>query len=1336
MNVFVRDSRSTAPSYLCWHADAPVGKTVLLADYVQRPPHNTDILNFFVSAAHGTDTRAEFEKQMADQIGTFLRSPQQCMPGGVRQWRRLFAAAAAESVRHGRKLLLVVDGLDDDVAWSGLAADGEAPAAGGRSRPSVIRGSIAALLPAAPPPGMRVIVSLRRGVRYPDDLPARHPLRQRTHLRALAPVEGVPQIRLTPPDPTALGETVAGLLAAAGGGLRTADLAELAGLPADRLDRLVQGPAGRSLVLDDPVAQTYALAEPGLSQAIREELGDEAIARHTRALLAWSQGWRTAGWPSGTPPYPLTHQLRLLAGAAERAAYVLDMPRLRRLASTAGPGTAIAQLDALEEEISPSDTTSGSLAVLVPLIAARALLRRESLEVPPGAPALLLRLGEVERARGLARSAPTVAARAVHLADVAVEMTYAEREGADAVALEAAQWLTRTDQGFPGTYQDTETYTRLLEAARTLVSLNDPGAARTLLRAVVRDKAAGIEALTEAAGLLVTANDADGVTALRERAQTLSEGGTRDRGAAVDLWGALARAMPSLSSDAGDRIMAICEELGPSDGLDAVDVLARAASALSRLPARRHRVAQEKTQAALARITEALADPDALSEDDQAHLGRELAGTLARLAQAVDDTMPPTRNALKDIDRLLKSLPERLRVGVLGDVIPERALSLTEAGEERRAQEVKADLVTARKEKNAVRRNKDAERKVLAASRRKDTKTQTESGDTQRQARPAPVTRRAHMHRPSTGLRPPGDGPQHDHVHLLHEADDQLGAGNLLRSRELLETALRRSPGPSSHPPAPEDWTVDLSQALGFAGEFSTAEALAAYLPGTRDRVLHLAAFSLGCSLGGHTGAGGRYAHEAARLTADNADPGLRNVVAQALAHAGDAPAASATAAGRTAAEKRQALTAVAAGLTRHCPEEAARIAEPLTEALIRRIDSGSPLRTLPELAALLLAYPDIRRPDPRLHEAFRLASLRLSDTPPPWHTPSMTVLTLLKRLGCLPERNSHVIAGITSRWQRSLQPGEEPCAELALLSAVDGDTTALWRHAEAARTPDGRATALYAAAAYLAGAPITLTTASRTGDRVVRTCLALARASGDGSPPAKATARRIVRSLLRTDAWTHTIPLLPQLAPGALRHLSLIARDQDRGTDGPEAPEATHPNPEQTGDNSARPPPTLAACGGTRSALKACAAPHTRGDVPFAASWRAASRHCSPHPVVVTSLGCSPALGFIHSGHELSFVLDVADLYKTEIGIPLAFDIAAEGDEDVGSRTRCALRDRVNKLSPRQVCPRSVEGAPGCRQRSGPAGASIEPDVVTLQSDGGHTVPSGHNYDEESVNW
>ncbi len=378
MNAFVRDSSSTAPSYLCWHAEAPVGKTVLLADYVMRPPRGPDVLNFFVSAAHRTNTRAEFEEHMTEQIETFLGSPPRPAPRGVRQWRRLFAEAAEESVRHGRKLLLVVDGLDDDVAWPGIAADGEPPATGGTARQS-----IAALLPMSPPPGMRVIVSFRRCVRFPDDLPTGHPLRLREHLRALAPIGGVPQVRQTPPAANALGGTVVGLLAAAGGGLRTADLAELAGLPADRLDRLVQGPEGRSLVLEDPVFQTYALADPGLAQAVREGLGDEETARHTRALLAWSQRWRTAGWPEGTPPYPLAHQLRLLTDSADRAAYVLDMSRLRRLAVTAGSDAALAQLDAFEEEVKATATNPGSLTVLAPLTVARALLRGETREVPP-----------------------------------------------------------------------------------------------------------------------------------------------------------------------------------------------------------------------------------------------------------------------------------------------------------------------------------------------------------------------------------------------------------------------------------------------------------------------------------------------------------------------------------------------------------------------------------------------------------------------------------------------------------------------------------------------------------------------------------------------------------------------------------------------------------------------------------------------------------------------------------------------------------------------------------------------------------------------------------------
>lgn len=62
----------------------------------------------------------------------------------------------------------------------------------------------------------------------------------------------------------------------------------------------------------------------------------------------------------------------------------------------------------------------------------------------------------------------------------------------------------------------------------------------------------------------------------------------------------------------------------------------------------------------------------------------------------------------------------------------------------------------------------------------------------------------------------------------------------------------------------------------------------------------------------------------------------------------------------------------------------------------------------------------------------------------------------------------------------------------------------------------------------------------------------------------------------------------------------------------------------------------------------------------------------------VITALGCAPGLGFIHTGHERSFVYDIADLYKAEITIPIAFLVAVKEPEDVGAVTRRTVRDAI----------------------------------------------------------
>nr|WP_255639363.1 type I-E CRISPR-associated endonuclease Cas1e [Deinococcus betulae] len=64
-----------------------------------------------------------------------------------------------------------------------------------------------------------------------------------------------------------------------------------------------------------------------------------------------------------------------------------------------------------------------------------------------------------------------------------------------------------------------------------------------------------------------------------------------------------------------------------------------------------------------------------------------------------------------------------------------------------------------------------------------------------------------------------------------------------------------------------------------------------------------------------------------------------------------------------------------------------------------------------------------------------------------------------------------------------------------------------------------------------------------------------------------------------------------------------------------------------------------------------------------------------------ILSCGYSPGLGFIHTGKQLSFVYDVADLYKLEVVLPTAFREAARGPDELDRRVRQGLRDHMTNL-------------------------------------------------------
>lgn len=64
----------------------------------------------------------------------------------------------------------------------------------------------------------------------------------------------------------------------------------------------------------------------------------------------------------------------------------------------------------------------------------------------------------------------------------------------------------------------------------------------------------------------------------------------------------------------------------------------------------------------------------------------------------------------------------------------------------------------------------------------------------------------------------------------------------------------------------------------------------------------------------------------------------------------------------------------------------------------------------------------------------------------------------------------------------------------------------------------------------------------------------------------------------------------------------------------------------------------------------------------------------------IIVALGMSPGLGFVHTGHDKSFVYDIADLYKADLTIPLAFELAAkeEKEDEISKLARLKLRDKL----------------------------------------------------------
>lgn len=113
----------------------------------------------------------------------------------------------------------------------------------------------------------------------------------------------------------------------------------------------------------------------------------------------------------------------------------------------------------------------------------------------------------------------------------------------------------------------------------------------------------------------------------------------------------------------------------------------------------------------------------------------------------------------------------------------------------------------------------------------------------------------------------------------------------------------------------------------------------------------------------------------------------------------------------------------------------------------------------------------------------------------------------------------------------------------------------------------------------------------------------------------------------------------------------------------------------------------------------------------------------------VITALGISPGLGFVHTGHDLSLVYDIADLYKSEISIPIAFEVASLTQEsgEIERMTRYKVRNAIYEKRLMERIVKDIQELLQVKEEE-----QVEAEEMYLWDDKDKLVKFGVNYCED----
>ncbi|GAA0453250.1 hypothetical protein Ade02nite_01410 [Paractinoplanes deccanensis] len=389
-------------AYVWWQAPPWAGKSALMSTFVLHPPAGVDVVAFFVNGRLAAQSDSEaFTEALLDQLHVLLGEERMAvLAPAVRDPHRrdMLRRAADRAAADNRRLVLIVDGLDEDTSTA----------------PGSRLASIGSLLPKDPGDGLRVIVSGRPHPPIPDDVATDHPLRScRVRLLDTSPyAEAIGRDANRELQRLLHGEEaqrdILGFIAASGGGLSQPDLVKLTGLPPYEMEGRLGSAFGRTISRRDADGgPLYLFAHDTLRETAENQLGPALLATFRDRIHRWAEGYRDKDWPRGTPAYLLSGYPRMLF--AEK-----DLPRLaacgsdprrhdRLLDRTGGDAAALAEIRAAQDLVL-ADRDDPDLLAMVTLTMQRERLAARNANLPTDLPAVWAALGFPDRAEALARS--------------------------------------------------------------------------------------------------------------------------------------------------------------------------------------------------------------------------------------------------------------------------------------------------------------------------------------------------------------------------------------------------------------------------------------------------------------------------------------------------------------------------------------------------------------------------------------------------------------------------------------------------------------------------------------------------------------------------------------------------------------------------------------------------------------------------------------------------------------------------------------------------------------------------------------------------------------------